>query len=99
MELTSWMKMARYQTFWIHMRKNKPLDENRKSGQTSRTKMTFTLLRIKKYSEKIISKTKSPSGSSHKAMHQHSTRFCSVINKIKTVIEEFCDIYFFSIGY
>ncbi|MFS8022792.1 hypothetical protein Hanom_Chr16g01443621 [Helianthus anomalus] len=35
MELTSWMKMARFQTFWIQMRKNKPLDESRKTGQTS----------------------------------------------------------------
>ncbi|MFS7985773.1 hypothetical protein Hanom_Chr11g01002551 [Helianthus anomalus] len=41
MELTSPMKMARFQTFWIQMRKNKPLDESRKSGKTSRTKMTF----------------------------------------------------------
>ncbi|KAJ0954327.1 hypothetical protein HanRHA438_Chr00c20g0851981 [Helianthus annuus] len=41
MELTSWMKMARFQTFWIDMRKNKPLDESRKTGQTSGTKMTF----------------------------------------------------------
>ncbi|MFS7908037.1 hypothetical protein Hanom_Chr01g00078471 [Helianthus anomalus] len=35
------MKMAILQTFWIHMRKNKPLDESRKSGQTSGTKMAF----------------------------------------------------------
>ncbi|MFS8022589.1 hypothetical protein Hanom_Chr16g01441311 [Helianthus anomalus] len=41
MELMSRMKMARVQTFWIHMRKNKPLDESRKSGQTSGTKMAF----------------------------------------------------------
>ncbi|MFS7916083.1 hypothetical protein Hanom_Chr02g00172951 [Helianthus anomalus] len=41
MELTSRMKMRRFQTFWIQMRKNKPLDENRKSGQTSWTKMKF----------------------------------------------------------
>ncbi|KAJ0845792.1 hypothetical protein HanRHA438_Chr15g0717621 [Helianthus annuus] len=41
MELTSRMKMARFQTFWIQVRKNKPLDENRKSGQTSGTKMAF----------------------------------------------------------
>ncbi|MFS7937845.1 hypothetical protein Hanom_Chr05g00432561 [Helianthus anomalus] len=41
MELTSWMKMARFQTFWIQMRKNKPLDETRKTGQTSGTKMVF----------------------------------------------------------
>ncbi|MFS8024777.1 hypothetical protein Hanom_Chr16g01467421 [Helianthus anomalus] len=27
MELTSQMKMARFLTFWIQMRKNKPLDE------------------------------------------------------------------------
>ncbi|MFS7923238.1 hypothetical protein Hanom_Chr03g00258311 [Helianthus anomalus] len=37
------MKIARFQTFWIQMRKNKPLDESRKTGQTSGTKMTFTL--------------------------------------------------------
>ncbi|KAF5780026.1 hypothetical protein HanXRQr2_Chr11g0467401 [Helianthus annuus] len=35
------MKMARFQTFWIQMRKNKPLDEIRKTGQTSGTKMAF----------------------------------------------------------
>ncbi|MFS7924179.1 hypothetical protein Hanom_Chr03g00269601 [Helianthus anomalus] len=41
MELTSRMKMARFQTFWIQMRKNKPLDESRKTGQSSGTKMAF----------------------------------------------------------
>ncbi|MFS8028200.1 hypothetical protein Hanom_Chr16g01507681 [Helianthus anomalus] len=41
MELTSQMKMAKFQTFWIYMRKNKPLDESRKSDQTSGTKMAF----------------------------------------------------------
>ncbi|MFS7951645.1 hypothetical protein Hanom_Chr07g00597551 [Helianthus anomalus] len=41
MELTSQMKMARFHTFWIYMRKNKPLDESRKTDQTSRTKMAF----------------------------------------------------------
>ncbi|MFS7969505.1 hypothetical protein Hanom_Chr09g00809971 [Helianthus anomalus] len=39
MELTGWMKMTRFQTFW--MRKNKPLDESGNSGQTSATKMTY----------------------------------------------------------
>ncbi|MFS7957792.1 hypothetical protein Hanom_Chr07g00670561 [Helianthus anomalus] len=41
MGLTSRMKMARIQTFWIQMQKNKPLDESRKTWQTSRTKMAF----------------------------------------------------------
>ncbi|MFS7943500.1 hypothetical protein Hanom_Chr06g00500981 [Helianthus anomalus] len=41
MELTSLMKMTRFQTFWIQMRKNKPLNESRKTGQTSGTKMAF----------------------------------------------------------
>ncbi|MFS8029494.1 hypothetical protein Hanom_Chr16g01522971 [Helianthus anomalus] len=41
MELTSRKKMARFQTFWIQMRKNKPLDESRKTGQTLKTKMAF----------------------------------------------------------
>ncbi|MFS7957851.1 hypothetical protein Hanom_Chr07g00671241 [Helianthus anomalus] len=41
MELTSRMKMARFQTFWIRMRIKKPLDESRKTCQTSGTKMTF----------------------------------------------------------
>ncbi|MFS7992396.1 hypothetical protein Hanom_Chr12g01081731 [Helianthus anomalus] len=41
MELMSQMSMARFQTFWIQMRKNKPLDESRKTGQTSGTKMAF----------------------------------------------------------
>ncbi|MFS7958332.1 hypothetical protein Hanom_Chr07g00677041 [Helianthus anomalus] len=35
------MKMTRFQTFWIQMRKNKPLDKSRKTSQTSETKMTF----------------------------------------------------------
>ncbi|MFS7908844.1 hypothetical protein Hanom_Chr01g00087851 [Helianthus anomalus] len=48
MLLTSQMKMARFQTFWIQMRKNKPLDENRKTGQTLGTKMAL-------YSFKYIS--------------------------------------------
>ncbi|MFS7990953.1 hypothetical protein Hanom_Chr12g01065031 [Helianthus anomalus] len=41
MELSSRMQITRVQTFWIQMRKNKHLDESRKSGQTSRTKMAF----------------------------------------------------------
>ncbi|MFS7991920.1 hypothetical protein Hanom_Chr12g01076281 [Helianthus anomalus] len=41
MELTSWMKIARFQIFWIQMRKNKPLNESRKTGQTSGTKIAF----------------------------------------------------------
>ncbi|MFS8010346.1 hypothetical protein Hanom_Chr14g01295951 [Helianthus anomalus] len=45
MDLTSRMKMTRFQTFWIQVRKNKPLDESRKTSQTSGTKMTFTLKR------------------------------------------------------
>ncbi|MFS7928268.1 hypothetical protein Hanom_Chr04g00318821 [Helianthus anomalus] len=49
MELTSQTKMARFQTFWIRMRKNKPLDKIRKTGQTSGTKITF-------YSSKNIHK-------------------------------------------
>ncbi|MFS7958624.1 hypothetical protein Hanom_Chr07g00680931 [Helianthus anomalus] len=37
MELSSWMKMTRFQTFRIQ----KPLDESGKTGQTSGTKMAF----------------------------------------------------------
>ncbi|MFS7947979.1 hypothetical protein Hanom_Chr06g00554511 [Helianthus anomalus] len=37
------MKMARFQTFWIQMQKNKPLNESCKTGQPSGTKMTFYL--------------------------------------------------------
>ncbi|MFS7910991.1 hypothetical protein Hanom_Chr02g00112701 [Helianthus anomalus] len=49
MELTSWMKMARFQTFWMQMWKNKPLEESRKTGQTLGTKMTFySFLNLKK---------------------------------------------------
>ncbi|MFS7932289.1 hypothetical protein Hanom_Chr04g00366081 [Helianthus anomalus] len=44
MDLTSRMKLARFQTFWIQMQKKKPLDENRKTGQTSGTKMAFYAL-------------------------------------------------------
>ncbi|MFS7959516.1 hypothetical protein Hanom_Chr08g00692031 [Helianthus anomalus] len=35
-------KMERFQTFWIQMWKNKPLDESRRSCQTPGTKMAFT---------------------------------------------------------
>ncbi|MFS7950916.1 hypothetical protein Hanom_Chr07g00588841 [Helianthus anomalus] len=35
------MKIARFQTFWIQTRKNEPLDESHKTGQTSGTKMAF----------------------------------------------------------
>ncbi|MFS7914006.1 hypothetical protein Hanom_Chr02g00148361 [Helianthus anomalus] len=35
------MKMARFKTFWIQMQKNKPLDEIRKTSQTSGKKMAF----------------------------------------------------------
>ncbi|MFS7965498.1 hypothetical protein Hanom_Chr09g00763001 [Helianthus anomalus] len=40
-KLTSQVKMARFQTFWIQMRKNKPFDKSRKTEQTSGTKMVF----------------------------------------------------------
>ncbi|MFS7941265.1 hypothetical protein Hanom_Chr05g00474211 [Helianthus anomalus] len=43
MELTSRMKMARFQIFWIQMRKNKPLDESCKTDQASGRKWHFTL--------------------------------------------------------
>ncbi|MFS7922430.1 hypothetical protein Hanom_Chr03g00249051 [Helianthus anomalus] len=49
MELTSRMKMARFQTFWIRMRKKKTLDENRKTNQTSGTKMaiySFEIIKV-----------------------------------------------------
>ncbi|MFS7920996.1 hypothetical protein Hanom_Chr03g00231411 [Helianthus anomalus] len=49
-KMTSRMNVARFQTFWIQMRKNKPLNESRKTSQTSGTKMTyFTLLTFKTY--------------------------------------------------
>ncbi|MFS7959434.1 hypothetical protein Hanom_Chr08g00691071 [Helianthus anomalus] len=35
--------MARFQTFWIQMWRNKPSDESRKTSQTSGTKWHFTL--------------------------------------------------------
>ncbi|MFS7985989.1 hypothetical protein Hanom_Chr11g01005181 [Helianthus anomalus] len=38
------MKIARFQTFWIRMRKTNPLDESRKSVQTSGTKNGILLL-------------------------------------------------------
>ncbi|MFS8026253.1 hypothetical protein Hanom_Chr16g01484651 [Helianthus anomalus] len=38
----SQMKMTRFQTLWIQMQKNKPLDESRKTDQTSGTKWHFT---------------------------------------------------------
>ncbi|MFS8027007.1 hypothetical protein Hanom_Chr16g01493401 [Helianthus anomalus] len=42
MELTSRMKMVRFQTFWIQMRNNKPSEESRKTDQTQRPKWHFT---------------------------------------------------------
>ncbi|MFS8017816.1 hypothetical protein Hanom_Chr15g01384861 [Helianthus anomalus] len=49
MKLMSQKKMARIQTFWIQMRKNKPLDESRKTGQSSGTKMAFySIIKYKK---------------------------------------------------
>ncbi|MFS7982185.1 hypothetical protein Hanom_Chr10g00959801 [Helianthus anomalus] len=47
MKLTSQMKMARFQSFWIQMRK-KPLNEGRKTGQTSRTKSGILLAKKSK---------------------------------------------------
>ncbi|MFS8017701.1 hypothetical protein Hanom_Chr15g01383521 [Helianthus anomalus] len=44
MKLMGRMKMARFQIFWIQMRKNKHLDESRKTGQTSGMNWHFTLL-------------------------------------------------------
>ncbi|MFS7926700.1 hypothetical protein Hanom_Chr04g00300181 [Helianthus anomalus] len=41
MELTNRRKMARFHTFWIQMRKNEPLDDGRKTGQTSGMKLAF----------------------------------------------------------
>ncbi|MFS7952195.1 hypothetical protein Hanom_Chr07g00604121 [Helianthus anomalus] len=38
------MKMARFQTFGIQMRKNKPLDESHKIDQTPGTKMAFLFI-------------------------------------------------------
>ncbi|MFS7954987.1 hypothetical protein Hanom_Chr07g00637151 [Helianthus anomalus] len=46
MKLTSRMKMARSEALWIEMRKHKPLDESRKSGQTPGTKMAFNSKKI-----------------------------------------------------
>ncbi|MFS7935856.1 hypothetical protein Hanom_Chr05g00408451 [Helianthus anomalus] len=52
MELTSWMKMAKFQTFWIRIRKKKPLNESCKTGQTSGTK--WHLLYYQYYTAWII---------------------------------------------
>ncbi|MFS7944308.1 hypothetical protein Hanom_Chr06g00510621 [Helianthus anomalus] len=51
MELTSRVKMARFQTFCIQMRKNQHLNESRKTGQTSGTegrKWHFNLCKMLK---------------------------------------------------
>ncbi|MFS8027951.1 hypothetical protein Hanom_Chr16g01504781 [Helianthus anomalus] len=37
---------ARFQTFWIQMRKNKPLDESRKTEQTSKDENGILLFYI-----------------------------------------------------
>ncbi|MFS8004843.1 hypothetical protein Hanom_Chr13g01230511 [Helianthus anomalus] len=49
------MKMARFQIFWIQKQKNKPLDESRKTGQTSGTKMTFYSLQKVNNLDKSVS--------------------------------------------
>ncbi|MFS7949190.1 hypothetical protein Hanom_Chr06g00568631 [Helianthus anomalus] len=55
MELTSRMKMERFQTFWIQMRKNKPLDESHKVGQNSgRKKAFYSNYNVQKREGKII---------------------------------------------
>ncbi|MFS7998802.1 hypothetical protein Hanom_Chr12g01158231 [Helianthus anomalus] len=50
MELTSRMKMTRFQTFWIQMRKTKPLDESGlfkvKSGLYGEIKVTYVHMDI-----------------------------------------------------
>ncbi|MFS7932553.1 hypothetical protein Hanom_Chr04g00369181 [Helianthus anomalus] len=42
MKLTSRMKMARFKTFWIQMRKNKPLNEIAKLAKPQGRKWHFT---------------------------------------------------------
>ncbi|MFS7901960.1 hypothetical protein Hanom_Chr01g00005711 [Helianthus anomalus] len=42
--------MTSFQTFWIQMQKNHPLDESHKTGQTSGTKMAL-------YSKKRLCRT------------------------------------------
>ncbi|MFS7933354.1 hypothetical protein Hanom_Chr04g00378751 [Helianthus anomalus] len=64
MELTSRMKMARIQTFRIQMRKNKPLDERRKTGQTSGTKMAFYSRKIKNFWANNVSGQSDPTADS-----------------------------------
>ncbi|MFS8001798.1 hypothetical protein Hanom_Chr13g01194591 [Helianthus anomalus] len=54
MELTSRMKMTRFQTFWIEMRKNKPLDESRETGQTSWTKNGIYIIRKKLLPHQVL---------------------------------------------
>ncbi|MFS7989309.1 hypothetical protein Hanom_Chr11g01045221 [Helianthus anomalus] len=45
------MKLASFQTFWIQMRKNKPLNGSRKTG--SGTKMAFYSKKTKMYFDVI----------------------------------------------
>ncbi|MFS7950592.1 hypothetical protein Hanom_Chr07g00585011 [Helianthus anomalus] len=40
------MKITRFQTFWIKIRKNKHLDESRKCDQTSKTKMALYSFKV-----------------------------------------------------
>ncbi|MFS7994897.1 hypothetical protein Hanom_Chr12g01111481 [Helianthus anomalus] len=69
MELTSWMKMARFQTFWIQMRNNKPLDESRKTGQTSGDGMAFYSKLINKmettYKGNVLDCFRTPNSHTH----------------------------------
>ncbi|MFS8033043.1 hypothetical protein Hanom_Chr17g01564811 [Helianthus anomalus] len=44
--------MRRFQTFWIRMQKNEPLDESRETCQTSGTKMSFYSLQNFKVDKK-----------------------------------------------
>ncbi|MFS7980839.1 hypothetical protein Hanom_Chr10g00943901 [Helianthus anomalus] len=61
MELASRMKMARFQTFWIRMRKNNPLDKSCKTSQTSGTKMAFYSLKYNKNLNSLNLPQKRPS--------------------------------------
>ncbi|MFS7938549.1 hypothetical protein Hanom_Chr05g00441011 [Helianthus anomalus] len=77
MEITSRMKMARFQTFWIQMWKNKPLDGSRKTGQTPGTKMAF-------YSSELLGKKDILDNKCTYRVHVGPSTWCTPYAKISS---------------
>ncbi|MFS7973125.1 hypothetical protein Hanom_Chr09g00852891 [Helianthus anomalus] len=54
MELMSRVKMARFHTFWIQMRKNKPLDESPQNWSNLRNENGILLYYIFRYLQNML---------------------------------------------